>query len=657
MVGFRTEYIAAGGNRHPAAADWDTVTGLLAYGSDINVALWRPLDAGHKGVSTLLYGHADTVNVVKFFYPGTDWPHLLLSGSADQTIRIWQADPSAHHLYTSVGILEDHTASINCLGVVPGRRVLASGAADATIKIWHLEYTKLQWNASLLQTIRTSPKFLPLTLCFAVTTTDDLLLAAAGTRGDIYLYGSKSSRDLIHQATLTGHEGWVRSLAIITETVEPNSDLLLASASQDKYIRVWRCRQSQGFDSEKDHELSGDVDFAGFLSNKTHSVQTRSRSYSLTFEALLLGHDDWVYTSVTDIAWARDGSYLLSIGADQTTRLHAKWTSDGADSWHEFARPQIHGYDLNCIDVIGELHFVSGADEKLLRVFDEPRSTAELLSRLCGVEGAFSGVLPGAANIPVLGLSNKALEPAAEIIPDPADQVFPDETLPSTGPEHMRIQKSRFPPMEDDLARHTLWPESEKLYGHGYEIASVAVSHNGLLIATACKASSLDHATIRLFETVEWRELKPPLVAHSLTVTSLRFSDDDCYLLSTGRDRQWSIFEKGQMDSRLFSLKTKCAKAHSRMILSSCWAPVEMGDMFVTGSRDKTYKIWNLQKTDGELVDTINAPGPVTAVDILRGLVQTMMVLAVGTETGEVSIHLLDKRTLKMNSSHRLKDP
>lgn len=43
MVKFHTDYIAAGGNRHPAAADWDEDTGLLAYGSDRNVALWQPL--------------------------------------------------------------------------------------------------------------------------------------------------------------------------------------------------------------------------------------------------------------------------------------------------------------------------------------------------------------------------------------------------------------------------------------------------------------------------------------------------------------------------------------------------------------------------------------------------------------------------------------
>ncbi|CAL8583103.1 Elongator subunit elp2 [Xanthoria parietina] len=758
MVGFRTEYIAAGGNRHPAAADWDAVTGLLAYGSDINVALWKPLDAGHEGVFALLCAHADIVNVVKFFYPATDWPPLLLSGSADQTVRLWQVDPSAQHLYSPVGVLQGHAASINCLDVVPGRQVLASGAADATIKIWHLDFKGHQWNTSLLQTIQTSPKFLPLTLCISVAKGDDLLLAAAGTQGSIHVYASKSSRDLTHQATLTGHEGWIRSLAITTEDAQPDSDLLLASASQDKYIRLWRCRQFHGSVSAEDQQLNGNIDFDSLLSNKTHRVQTRSGSYVLTFEALLLGHDDWIYTvswqriagqlrllsasadssvsmwdseaasglwvcstrlgeinaqkgsttatgsmggfciglwspngqsvaclgrtgswrlwtyetdrgrwlqgvgvsghtkPVMDIAWARDGSYLLSTGSDQTTRLHAKWISEGAASWHEFARPQIHGYDLNCIDAIGELRFVSGADEKLLRVFDEPKSTAELLSQFCGVESASRRALPEAANIPVLGLSNKALEASAEPLSGPRDQSDTDNTWQSARPGDRKTRKSDYPPTEDDLARYTLWPEREKLYGHGHEVSAVAVSHNGLLIATACKASSLDHAVIRIFETIDWRELKPALVAHSLTVTSLRFSDDDCYLLSTGRDRQWSIFEKDKADSHVFALKAKYPRAHSRMILSGCWAPVEAGDIFVTGGRDKTYRIWNLQKAGSELVHTIDLPGPVTAVDILRRLVQATLVLAVATETGEVSIHLLEKETLKIKSCHRLED-
>lgn len=37
------EYIAAGGNLHHSAADWDRKSGILAYGANNNLALWNPL--------------------------------------------------------------------------------------------------------------------------------------------------------------------------------------------------------------------------------------------------------------------------------------------------------------------------------------------------------------------------------------------------------------------------------------------------------------------------------------------------------------------------------------------------------------------------------------------------------------------------------------
>jgi elongator complex protein 2 len=36
------EYLASGANRQTAVADWSRC-GILAFGADINVALWRPL--------------------------------------------------------------------------------------------------------------------------------------------------------------------------------------------------------------------------------------------------------------------------------------------------------------------------------------------------------------------------------------------------------------------------------------------------------------------------------------------------------------------------------------------------------------------------------------------------------------------------------------
>ena len=44
------------------------------------------------------------------------------------------------------------------------------------------------------------------------------------------------------------------------------------------------------------------------------------------------------------------------------------------------------------------------------------------------------------------------------------------------------------PPSEDYLSKHTLWPELNKLYGHGFELKALTTSHNGKYIASACKS-------------------------------------------------------------------------------------------------------------------------------------------------------------------------
>lgn len=64
--------------------------------------------------------------------------------------------------------------------------------------------------------------------------------------------------------------------------------------------------------------------------------------------------------------------------------MYGEWIRDGKRSWHEVARPQIHGYDLNAISSLNDWKFVSGADEKVLRVFQTSKTTAELVNRLAG---------------------------------------------------------------------------------------------------------------------------------------------------------------------------------------------------------------------------------------------------------------------------------
>jgi elongator complex protein 2 len=312
------------------------------------------------------------------------------------------------------------------------------------------------------------------------------------------------------------------------------------------------------------------------------------------------------------------------------------------------SRPQIHGYDLNCIDSLGASQFVSGADEKLMRVFSEPKAVASMLNRLAGIGGGVDvQSMPDAANMPVLGLSNKAIDAVED---DQEIQPIDDRDRDAMDPASV-VKKSyleiEHPPFEETLSRHTLWPETEKLYGHGYEISCLAASHDGSLVASACKASSTNHAVIRLFETNRWTELRPPLTAHSLTATRLRFSVDDQFLLSVGRDRQWAVFERAPEDEAAYKLLQINPKGHTRMILDAAWAPApSTAPVFATAGRDKQVRIWAAKPgDDGKLkfaqAAAIPCASPVTSVDFIPQLVNGRFALAVGTELGRLNLYLI----------------
>ncbi|OCL03621.1 WD40 repeat-like protein [Glonium stellatum] len=737
------EFISTGGNRHPSAADWDLQgSGLLAFGADCNIALWDPLNNDYRGVKALLNGHMDVVNVVKFFPTGLSDNAIILSGSTDKTLRIWRADGSSPTSFELVKTITDHQSPIHCLAAFPGTDVFASGSSDGVIRIWKFIHdpTFAKIDVELLQSIILTPKFFPLALDITRLDDSSLILAAAGTKNIIQIYISRDNRfDLA--ATLSGHEGWIRSLTFSQEQANGNGDLLLASASQDKYIRLWRIHQGDDLPAVSNATNDPALGVLGkSLSNKAHRIESKLFKYSITFEALLLGHEDWIYSAswrhnqdklqllstsadnslaiwesdpssgvwvcvtrlgeisaqkgstsatgssggfwiglwspdgssvvslgrtgswrlwsyvpsedrwsqqvaisghvkeVKGICWAKNGSYLLSTGSDQTTRLYAEWKRGSKRSWHEFSRPQIHGYDLNCIDSISPSQFISGADEKLLRVFDEPRGAANLLNRLCGIESISSQPLPDAANIPVLGLSNKAIQAVEDdetvAISDEGER----EAVDPSSVIHKSTLDFNHPPFEDHLARHLLWPETEKLYGHGYEISAVATSNNGKLVATACRASSIDHAVIRVYETEEWSEIKPPLSAHSLTVTGLEFSEDDQYLLSVGRDRQWAIFERSGNSRAEYKIVAANPKGHSRMILDASWGPKSAGHIFATAGRDKMVKLWQFTSTDAACKTSISATSSVTAVSFLRHIVRGTICLAYGAEDGTVAV-------------------
>ncbi|KAF1962076.1 WD40 repeat-like protein [Byssothecium circinans] len=741
------EFASIGGNRHPASADWDVYgSKLLASGAGNSIALWDPSDSNLHGVTSILNSHTDVVNAVNFFPTGTSEVSVLISGAADHSLRIWRHARGAESQFESIKTLTEHKGSITRIATLAHSNLFATGASDGTVKIWNMVHDSgfASIDVEPVQTIPLTPRYFPLAIALATLDESSTVLAVAGTSNSIHIFVSKDDQFQL-AATLTGHEGWIRALDFTRETPDENSDLLLASASQDKYIRLWRLHRGEELPAVSSALNDPTLGLLGrSLSNKAHRFASATSTYSVTFEALLLGHEDRIYTSswrrregklqllstsedssiaiweadpasgvwvcitrlgeisaqkgstsatgsaggfwiglwspdgnsvvslgrtgswrkwtyeaskdmwaqqvaitghvkeVKGVCWSRDGTYILSTGSDQTTRLYSEWKRDSGSSWHEFSRPQIHGYDLNCIDCVTNTQFITGADEKLLRVFDEPKGVSDMLKKMCKIE-ATTAELPDAANIPVLGLSNKAI------------QAVGDEEVVEDGNEDEReavdpasvVRKSTLdfdhPPFEDHLARHLLWPETEKLYGHGYEISAVAVSNDGGLVATACRASSIDHAVIRLYDTKEWPEIKPPLKAHSLTVTALQFSHDDKYLLSTGRDRQWVIWERSAEST--YALKHSNPKGHTRMILGAAWTPLQQS-VFLTAGRDKSVKIWEITNDGVQLKGTVPATAAVTAVSCNRHLSQGRLQFAFGMENGQINICMASTEAL-----------
>ena len=414
------------------------------------------------------------------------------------------------------------------------------------------------------------------------------------------------------------------------------------------------------------------------------------------------------YAPVRDVAWEqRGGHYLVSVSKDQTSRVWGQWTegraaevrtslararhwailgplrpTDTFGRYAEVARPQVHGFDLKCLTLVGALAhcYISGADdEKVLRLFNAPTAFVETLRELCGqtaaldVHGASRSTF---AAMPALGLSNKPMAGGGPAGAGGADgrsaegdgdaamkagtgcdgediEALMDGYGAGMGGEEQVVVTPKTltcVPTEEELLQHTLWPEMSKLYGHGNACFSLAGANHGGAVAAACRAaeSQQGQAVIRIWNAPDWKPVAV-LDGHKTTVTQLGFSPDDEYLLSVSRDRSLCVFQcAATAQARPFVLACKVDKAHERIIWSCSWAADSRH--FVTGSRDKSVKVWGLnERAEGvRCLATMSLDSAVMAVDWAPTITPTLApastaacprpVLAVGCEDGNISL-------------------
>ncbi|PKI59817.1 hypothetical protein CRG98_019823 [Punica granatum] len=609
-------------------------------------------------VESIPVGSKAMVTISLAQLPGSAGQIVLAMGGLDNKIHLYCGDRTGKFMHACE--LKGHIDWIRSLDFslpvcTEGEQdglLLVSSSQDRGIRIWKIA---LRDSAAGNR---------------SASSIDEINLASY-IEGPVLVAGSYSYQISL-ESLLIGHEDWVYSVEwqppiwSSTERMSYYQPLSLLSASMDKTMMIWKPEKTTGIwmnvvtVGELSHCALGF--YGGHWSPDGNSILAHGYGGSFhLWRNVGSDFDNWKpqrvpsghFAAVTDIAWARSGEYILSVSHDQTTRVFAPWeleASHNGASWHEIARPQVHGHDINCVTIIkgkGNHRFVSGAEEKVSRVFEAPLSFLKTLNHATSEIFGFSedcqtDVQILGANMSALGLSQKPIyvqAPHAREMPERTGTAGLDslETIPDAVPVVLTE-----PPIEEQLAWHTLWPESHKLYGHGNELYSLCCDHEGKLVASSCKAQSATVAEIWLWQVGSWKAVGR-LHSHSLTVTQMEFSHDSKMLLAVSRDRQFSVFsiirtDTGDITHRLLARQ----EAHKRIIWACSWNP--FSHEFATGSRDKTVKIWAVEgESSVKHISTLpQFSSSVTALSWV-GLdwKQNSGLLAVGMENGLVELWAL----------------
>ncbi|DAZ98699.1 TPA: hypothetical protein N0F65_006731 [Lagenidium giganteum] len=733
---------------------------VAAYGAKNAVVLVQrhPSDSSLLSVhATLQHRHEtkDSTRVTSVFLHATPERALVLAGDSEGNVWLWQKRSVSDDWAVSNVVLDRATAdSVAAVTAVATSARWLYVVAFSNGGVALFEHSRLgDDGVRLVSSLSLGVRMIMETLAASVWTKQsgdegDVVIAAGGVDSKVHLFevaaGTQVLRPLI---ALEGHRGWIRSVSFEKSVVNDDgtrASMFLASASQDQRVRLWKITTTSA-----DDQVNAEESTAILIQKETRDgfqAQGTSSVYVVSFDALLVAHEDWVMSlgwtqlhgesdaalvsssmdntlivwrrnpssswfpamhvgemggqgllgcivlpttegttaaerldllalsfsgqlerwlqqpppsklfhqalsltghcaSVTDVSWSPNGDYLLSVSLDQTARILAP-AGNRATSWHEVSRSQVHGYDINCAcflrastDPRYNDRYVCGADEKILRVFEAPDATQQLVRQLRGTpETAATTEAPRVqhAYLPELSLTNKSADQEESKTAGDGYAVLNTTTTDGT-------VRTIPLPVGDTLGKKTLWPEQRKLYGHGNELLCVASNHAGSLVASACKSREERFASIWLWNTEDWSAHQELTDGHKSSVVQLAFAPNDQLLLSVSRDRQLCVFAR--QPNGKFALAHR-AKAHKRIIWSCSWAPTS--DLFATGARDQALGVWGtVNGSWGPLMQPLMMDKAVTAVVFAPFALDTptTFVLAVGLENGLVHLYQVTRPT------------
>jgi WD40 repeat protein/uncharacterized caspase-like protein len=268
---------------------------LLVSGSaDSTIKIWD-LQLGRE--LRTLSGHTGGVRAV-LFGPDGKW---IASGGVDGKLKIWDL-ASGKELKS----LDAHSSSVNCLTVSRDGRFLATGGADTLIKIWDVsnwrDLSTLSGTVGWVTALQFSP-------------VDAETLASGGADGTTRLWDVGGGKEL---REMTGHKKAVRALAF-----RPDG-LTLASGSMDASVRLWQSPKGKKLQTIEGHSgavlaMSFTPDGARLITGAAdHTVRQYNAGGWTEASASGTAENLDLYEAV---AFSSDGLYRAASSGDRTIEL------------------------------------------------------------------------------------------------------------------------------------------------------------------------------------------------------------------------------------------------------------------------------------------------------------------------------------------------
>ena len=204
-----------------AAYPTDEGIRIVSGSADQTVKIW---DAETGENLRTLVGHRDVVKSVAASSDG----HRIVSGSMDRTVKIWDADTGAC-LHT----LEGHRDGVSSVAIFSDGTRILSGSDDKTVKIWDAE------TGACLRTLEGHTDYVT-----SVAVSSDGTRIISGSGDETVKIWDAASGELLYMLKGTaGHTSSVNSVAVYTVPNATTDTMRIVSGSDDKTIKIWDIKE------------------------------------------------------------------------------------------------------------------------------------------------------------------------------------------------------------------------------------------------------------------------------------------------------------------------------------------------------------------------------------------------------------------------------